>query len=88
LRLDLPPSFAENAHTSRGAVEQQDVERIARRALKELGVTSSDSITVHAGAQPDVWQIAVGDRTLKIACGRGTTPQWVRQQIVEQYLAR
>jgi hypothetical protein len=70
-------------------VEQEDVERIARRALKELGVASSASIVVHPGAQSGVWQIEVGaDRTLKIACGEGTTPQWVRQQIVEQYLAR
>lgn len=70
-------------------MEQEDVERIARRALKELGVTSSTPIVVHPGAQPGVWQIKVGsDRTLNIACGQGTTPQWVRQQIVEQYLAR
>ena len=69
-------------------VEQQDVERIARRALKELGVASSATIVVRAGPQPGVWQIEVGDRMLKIAGGHGTTPQWVRQQIVEQYLAR
>lgn len=69
-------------------MEQQDVERIARRALKELGVTSSATIVVRPGAQPGFWQIEVGDRTLKIACGQGTTPQWVRQQIMEQYLAR
>lgn len=69
-------------------MEQQDVERIARKALKELGVAAS-TLTVEPAAQPGVWQIDFGgDRALKISCGRGSTPQWVRQQIFEQFLSR
>jgi hypothetical protein len=69
-------------------LEQQDVERIARKALKELGVSSSN-LTVVQGAQPGVWRIEFGDdRALKIKCGRGSTAQWVRAQIFEQVLSR
>ena len=71
--------------SKRGGVEQQDVERIARKALKELGVTASTITVMPAGAQPGAWKIDFGDRSLKIMCGRGTTPQWVRQQIFEQF---
>ena len=68
-------------------MEQQDVERIARKALKELGVTAATLTVVQMPSQPGVWQIDYGDRSLKIMCGRGTTPQWVRQQIFEQVLS-
>lgn len=70
-----------------GQVEQQDVERIARKALKELGVTTTALTVVSAGA--GVWRIEFGgDHTIKIRCGEGSTAQWVRQQIFEQVLAR
>jgi hypothetical protein len=69
-------------------VDQHDVERIARKALQELGVTGSAVTVVQAGTQPGVWQIEFGgDRALKIMCGAGSTPQWVRQQIFEQFLS-
>lgn len=65
------------------------MERIARKALQELGVTPSRLTVVRAGPQPGVWQIDFGgDRALKITCGQGSTPQWVRQQIFEQVLSR
>jgi hypothetical protein len=70
-------------------LEQQDVERIARRALSELGVAATRLTVVPSGTQPDVWRIDFGgDRPLQVRCGRGTTPEWVRSQIVEQVLAR
>jgi hypothetical protein len=70
-------------------LEQQDVERIARKALKELGVSASSLTVVQTAAQPGVWRIDYGgDRPISIKCGRGSTPQWVRAQIFEQFLSR
>ena len=70
-------------------MEQQDVERIARAALKELGVTPA-SITV--AALPGVsggYEVEFGgSATLKIKCGRGSSAQWIRDQIFEQYQAQ
>jgi hypothetical protein len=71
----------------RGAcVDQKDVERIARLALKELGVTPSTfSVTA---AEPGTFVIAYGGAsTLKLKCGPGSTAQWVRSQVFEQFLA-
>ena len=69
------------------SLNQQDVERIARKALKELGVSTSSVTAVPLGA--DGWRIEYGgDRPIKIKCGRGSTAQWVRTQIFDQYLSR
>jgi hypothetical protein len=69
-------------------VEQQDVERIARRTLNELGVGSSVTV-VPAGSQPGAWRIELaGGRVLRITCGEGSTAQWVRQQIFDQVLSK
>ena len=88
--LDLALAGAQNCghSNSRDALEQQDVERIARKALKELGVSDSTLTVVQAGSQPGVWRIQIGDRSLNIRCGQGSTPQWVRTQIFDQYLSR
>ena len=41
------------------------------------------------GAQADAWRIDYGgDRPLNIKCGRGSTAQWVRTQIFDQFLSR
>ena len=69
-------------------MDQAEVERIARKALKELGVTASTLTVVQAASQPGVWHIDVGDRSLKIRCGEGSTAQWVRTQIFDQFLSR
>jgi hypothetical protein len=70
-------------------LSQQDVERIARKALKELGVSTATVTVVPAGTEPGVWRIDFGgDKPLQIKCGRGSTAQWVRTQIFDQYLAR
>ena len=69
---------------------EHDLERIARTALRELGagdVTLSVS-TVTGG---DSWEIIVGGkppRSLHIRAGKGTSAQFVRQQIFEQFERR
>lgn len=69
-------------------MEQQDVERIARATLKELGLPGAD-LTIHKDG-PGHWRIDIrgntsGPATLKIRCGEGSTAQWVRTQIFDQY---
>jgi len=73
-------------------VEQQDVERIARATLKELGLTKPDLMIMPVEGQPGHWRIDIrgnvnGPGTLRIRCGKGSTPQWVREQIFNQYTA-
>ena len=71
------------------SLSQQDVERIARKALKELGVSATTVTVVQASGQPGTWRIEFGgDRPLNIKCGRGSTAQWVRTQIFDQFLSR
>ena len=70
-------------------MEQQDVERIARAALKELGVVGVEMAVVPVVGQPGHWRIDIrGSQGLKIKCGQGSSAQWVRDQIFEQYLAQ
>jgi hypothetical protein len=84
--LDVRETFAQNARIT---VDQQEVERIARKALKDLGVTPSTLTVAAAGGQPGVWRIDFGgERALRITCGPGSTPGWVRDQIFEQFLSR
>ncbi len=74
---------------SADSLSQQDVERIARKALKELGVAATTVTVVPVGAQPGTWRIEFGgDRPLNIKCGHGSTAQWVRTQIFDQFLSR
>jgi hypothetical protein len=73
-------------------VEQQDVERIARATLKELGLPKPDLMIMPVEGQPGQWQIDIrgnrnGPGSLRIRCGKGSTPQWVREQIFNQYTA-
>ena len=71
-------------------MQQQEVERIARAALKELGLARPQLTILPVDGQPGTWRIDIkgntqGPDTLKIRCGAGSTPQWVREQIVAQY---
>lgn len=63
------------------------MERIARVALKELGIGGLD-VTVSPDGQPGHWLIDVrgshGASRLKIKCGEGSSAQWVRDQIFDQ----
>lgn len=80
----LDPS---NAACRKVPVEQLDIERIARLALKELGVGGLD-VTIAADGRPGHWLIEVrgshGPSRLKIKCGEGSSAQWVRDQIFDQ----
>jgi hypothetical protein len=72
-------------------VNQYDVERIAHATLRELGVAGA-IVTVTSESQPGQWRIDIqggaGPGQLRIRCGEGSTAQWVRQQIFEQYTAQ
>ncbi len=72
-------------------MEQHDVERIARATLKELGAHGA-VLTITAEGQSGQWRIDIlgghGPGRLKIKCGQGSSAQWVRDQIFEQYLAQ
>ena len=71
-------------------MEQQDVERIARAVLKELGMPKAEMTIAPIEGKPGYWKIDIKGRpaALKIRCGRGTSAQWVRDQIFEQYSAQ
>ena len=72
-------------------MDQHDVERIARSTLRELGVTGA-VVTISPEAQDGHWRINIqgthGPGQLRITCGQGSTAQWVRQQIFDQYNAQ
>ena len=65
------------------------MERIARATLKDLGVTTPN-ITVVQDLKPGQWRVEIqgARQQLRIKCGQGSTAQWVRAQILEQYLAQ
>lgn len=67
----------------------QDVERIARLALRELG--AGDVPITIASNGSDSFELVLGGRapaTLTIRAGSGTTAQFIRQQIFEQFPAQ
>jgi hypothetical protein len=66
-----------------------DLERIAKHVLRELGA-GDPTVTVTA-AGGDRWQIDVGGSeplTLTIRAGTGTTANYVREQIFNQFSQR
>jgi hypothetical protein len=70
-------------------MDAQDLERIARLALRELGA-GNVGVTIESD-QPDRWRITVtgpDSSTLLVRAGRGTTAQYVRQQIYDQWRER
>ncbi|HEX9367280.1 MAG TPA: hypothetical protein VF921_11660 [Vicinamibacterales bacterium] len=71
-------------------MQPQDLERIAKTALRELGA-GEPPLTITAGGQPDRWLVNVGGRnpaTLTIRAGSGTTANHIREQIFDQFSAR
>jgi len=65
-------------------VNQGDLERIAKRVLKELGVTDQ-GMAIVPDTQPDRWRLTVaGHPVVIVNCGPGTTAQFVRTQIFER----
>jgi hypothetical protein len=68
----------------------QELERIAKAALRELGA-GDPPITIERDAEADRWRIDVGGKdpiTLTVRAGRGTSAQFVREQIFNQFAAR
>ena len=67
------------------------MERIARLALKDLGAPASQVTMAPIEGRTGHWRIDIqgprGPGSLKIRCGDGTTAQWVREQIFDQYNA-
>ncbi len=71
-------------------MQVQELERIARAALRELGA-GNPPVVVSSESHPDRWKVQVGGKdpiTLTIRAGSGTTPQFVREQIFTQFGAR
>ena len=72
-------------------MNQIDVERIAQATLRELGVAGA-VVTVTPDARPGEWRVDIrggtGPERLRVRCGQGSTAQWVRQQIFDQYAAQ
>ena len=71
-------------------MEREDLERIARTVLRELGA-GDVAVTLEPSGQPDRWRLTVGGHSpasFVIRCGRGTSPQFVRSQIFEQFQRR
>ena len=71
-------------------MQAQDLERIAKLALRELGA-GDPPITITADSEHNRWRILVGGNdpaTLTIRAGSGTTPQYVREQIFNQFAGR
>ena len=69
-------------------VTQADVERIAHATLRELGEVGA-VVTVTSESRPGEWRVDIrggkGPESLRVRCGAGSTAQWVRQQIFDQY---
>jgi hypothetical protein len=71
-------------------MQPQDLERIAKTALRELGV-GDPPLKITADGQPDRWRVDVGGSdptTLTIRAGAGTTPGHIREQIFNQFGGR
>lgn len=71
-------------------MQPQDLERIAKKVLRELGV-GDPPLTITADSVPDRWRLNVGGSdpaTLTIRAGDGTTPNHIREQIFNQFAGR
>lgn len=71
-------------------MDPQDLERIARHALRELGA-GDVPLTITPEARTDRWRVQIGgavQTTLSIRAGAGTSAQFIRDQIFEQFSGR
>jgi hypothetical protein len=71
-------------------MQPEDLERIAKKALRELGL-GDPPLTITADGEPDRWRVTVGGSdpaTLTIRAGAGTTPIHIREQIFNQFSGR
>jgi hypothetical protein len=71
-------------------MQPEDLERIAKKALRELGM-GDPPVTITGDGQPDRWRVSVGGSdpaTLTIRAGAGTTANHIREQIFNQFSGR
>ena len=71
-------------------MQPQDLERIAKTALRELGA-GDPPVTITADGRPDRWRVDIGGSdpaTLTIRAGAGTTASHIREQIFNQFAGR
>jgi hypothetical protein len=71
-------------------MQPRDLERIAKKALRELGA-GDPPLTITADEVPDRWRVSVGGSdpvTLTIRAGQGTTANHIREQIFNQFPGR
>jgi hypothetical protein len=69
---------------------QQDLERIAKAALRELGA-GDVTLTVSPETGTDRWKVVIAGvppRSMRIRAGAGSSAQFVRDQIFEQFERR
>lgn len=72
-------------------MDLNDLERIAKVALRELGAGDPPLTVTPADNERDCWRVLVGGPdglTLTIRAGAGTTPNYVREQIFAQFSGR
>ena len=78
------------SYTPAHPMDAQELERIAKHALRELGA-GDVPVTVSPASQPDRWRLEIGgamQTTMVIRAGAGTRPQFIRDQIFEQFSGR
>jgi hypothetical protein len=71
-------------------MDSQDLERIVKAALRELGA-GDPPVAISQDTQKDRWRAVVGGSdplTLTIRAGAGTSAQFIREQIFDQFAAR
>ena len=71
-------------------MQTADLERIAKHALRELGA-GDVPLTVTAEGRPDHWRVDAGGSVqtrFSIRAGAGTSAQFIRDQIFEQFQGR
>jgi hypothetical protein len=68
----------------------EELERIAKHALRELGA-GNVPLTITPESRPDRWRLQIGGSepvTISIRAGAGTSAQFIRDQIFEQFSGR
>lgn len=71
-------------------MQAEDLERITRHVLRELGAGDAP-VTITPDAHTGRWRVEVGgsaQATLSIRAGAGTSAQFIRDQIFEQFSGR
>ena len=71
-------------------MDSQDLERIAKHALRELGA-GDVPVVITPEARTDRWRVEIGgsvQTTMSIRAGAGTSAQFIRDQIFEQFSGR